>query len=116
MQPSWEIRLEILSQWQSGRTQAEIAREYGLSVSRVSQICLDTKLKIAKNWEPKTENSPVLSKPQGRPSEGKQKKSVSFDPDVWEIVKDMEWRSRSKFINGAIREKLAKNKHQERQT
>lgn len=42
----------------------------------------------------------------GRPSENKQKKSVSFDPDVWEKVKDMRWKERSKFINQAIREKL----------
>lgn len=48
---------------------------------------------------------PEKRKP-GRPCEGKQKKSVSFDPDVWLLVKDMGWRERSKFINETIREKL----------
>jgi uncharacterized protein (DUF4415 family) len=53
------------------------------------------------------ESNPVQRKP-GRPSEGKQKKSVSFDPDVWEQIKDLGWGERSKLMNQAIREKLAK--------
>lgn len=44
----------------------------------------------------------------GRPSEGKVKTTVSFDPDVWEKVKDFGWGERSKLINQAIREHLNK--------
>lgn len=51
---------------------------------------------------------PSLNDIPGRPSEGKQKKTVSFDPDVWEKVKDLGWGERSKLLNQAIREYLAK--------
>jgi uncharacterized protein (DUF4415 family) len=44
----------------------------------------------------------------GRPSEGKQKRNVSFDPDVWEKVKDLGWGERSKIVNQALRRYLHK--------
>lgn len=43
----------------------------------------------------------------GRPSAGKVKSSISFDPDIWEYVKDLGWGERSSFINQLIRERLS---------
>ena len=50
--------------------------------------------------------NPPLNELPGRPSEGKQKKSVSFDPDVWQLVKDLGWQQRSKILNQVLRENI----------
>lgn len=45
MKPDLQTRLAILSEWQLGIPQQKLAERYGLSVSRINQICLDTKIK-----------------------------------------------------------------------
>jgi uncharacterized protein (DUF4415 family) len=45
-------------------------------------------------------------RPPGRPSEGKQKTSVSFDPDIWELIKDLGWRQRSPLVNQILRDNI----------
>ena len=102
MVPDWETRLEILRKWQSGETQKSLASRYQLSLSRISQICQDARIKLKRGWEPEDNLQP------GRPSEGKRKTTVSFDPDVWEKVKDLGWGDRSKVLNQALREYLGK--------
>ncbi len=103
MKPDWSTRLKIFGDWQSGETQASLAKKYQMSISRVSQICADTKIRIKRGWTPDQFCEP------GRPSEGKRKTSVSFDPDVWDAIKSLGWRERSKFINQSIRDNLAKS-------
>ncbi len=49
---------------------------------------------------------PLLNDAPGRPSEGKQKTSVSFDPDIWELIKDLGWKQRSPLVNQVLRENI----------
>ncbi|MCD8487859.1 MAG: hypothetical protein LRZ84_14275 [Desertifilum sp.] len=49
-----------------------------------------------------------MSEPRkrGRPNQGKQRKAVWFDPDVWELIKDIPRIERGRVLNQIIRENV----------
>lgn len=49
-----------------------------------------------------------LKRQPGRPSEGKQRKNIWYDADVWVLIKDLPQGERGKIVNQAIRQHLAK--------
>lgn len=49
---------------------------------------------------------PSLNDIPGRPSEGKQRKNIWYDADVWELIKDLPQVKRGKVLNQVIRDNI----------
>lgn len=93
-----DVKLEILKQKESGVPVLSLSKKYQISPQRIYQICNQTRMRL--------DNDESLDISPGRPQEGKFRTTISFDPDVWELIKDIEERSR--FVNQQLRIQLRK--------